>query len=220
MDALKEIGQLKKFALSKIEGAAKCAETSKIPELSRLLEAIEKEERQASDQKERIQEYEKALKGSASLSKLLEPVDLEEARSESVLTKVSGAETRANFIEQCLAAGSPLTSVRGALFRTVSGKSVAVLFSNQHFPHKWWFGWSRDLTDVTVFLCPTDEGKVVPFIVPKSEIYPFWNRLSKDMGGNKKFIVVRNDDRWKIKVPAGGGEVVLDPYESKYSELR
>lgn len=128
-------------------------------------------------------------------------------RLEPVARPDAGARARSvaawrHLIEGIVAAGVPMTRVSEAVYRTSSGSRVAMPFSKEIEPGKWWLGSYEGRFDEVILLCEVDEG-VQAFHLSRGFLGDHLAGLSRDASGNVKFNLDRIGGRMTLRLGHG-----------------
>ena len=122
--------------------------------------------------------------------------------------KARGRECRAAFATQQAKNGTPLTRVRGALYKNGGGVSVGIAYAMVR-KNEWSLGLPASQFKEAVLLCEAAGGKIQPINLPESFIEKYGKRLSVSSKYNQaKFTVQYRAGRYNLVVP-GIGDVDL-----------
>jgi len=83
--------------------------------------------------------------------------------------------------------------------------------------NKWFLGLPDEHIDVAALLCLSADGQLFDFILPPDVVKNTWDKLSRS-AEQVKINVKRERNSFYLIVP-GGGNLLLDPFGSKYDAL-
>lgn len=109
---------------------------------------------------------------------------------------------RKRIVAAIESAGVSMSRVSEAVYRTSSGSRVAMPFSSQLYPGKWWLGSYIGRFDEVLLLC--DRGsRVEAFHLDNEFVREHTPRMSRDSNGNVKFNVDRVGAEFKLRLGKG-----------------
>jgi hypothetical protein len=109
---------------------------------------------------------------------------------------------RERLVERVAAAGLELVRVSEAVYQTPSGSRVAMPFSKELEPGKWWLGSYDGRFDEVILLCELDSG-VEAFHLGPSFLREHLGNMSRDTKGNIKFNVDRIGADYRLRLGNG-----------------
>lgn len=89
-----------------------------------------------------------------------------------------------------------------AVYRTSSGTRLAMPYSRELEPGKWWLGSYIGRFDEVILLCQVGE-QLIGFHLDREFVQQWVPRLSRDSSGNVKFNVERIDSGFALRLPRG-----------------
>ncbi len=227
------IQHLKKFALEKVEGAAKKSDTQNVILNSRMVEEIERLSNILADIHVKVDSLEKKIKNPPdSASDNLLSQDSEQfiprldslARSSSLSKyikespRVRGETKRREFVDSVKEAGINLIHQRGALYVTDHDGLVGIAYASERQPNRWFLGLPDNDYAALVLICETDRSDLLNFILPSDFFHKYRDSFSFVKGQIKFNIVCRGNDYTMI-IP-NSGNIRINQFLNNYNALK
>jgi hypothetical protein len=205
MDLLHALAELKAAALARIVEAARAGDSATIHALADTVGEIEADLKAAREIETRRARYARELNGVRVNGDRASVPDLR------------GPDPRMRFLEFADKAGSPLVEMGRTLYRTASGKTVAVPVANEARPGRWLLSVEDMRYGFVALVCQPVEGELHAFVLPWRVLEPVWKALSRN-GRQVKLTVAKKADGWWLQVPGGDG-LRIDPFLDGYAAL-
>ena len=173
---------------------------------------------------QRITAYEKEIaepKTATSLREILDEItttNRHSRRETSSAGRETGSLMRNAFLDAGGAHGYKLIPRGKTVFETSKGHRVAILFSNEQRPDRWFLGMSDEKYDAVVLLCHAKDGTLFDLVLPGDFLEKFWKAFSRS-GGQVKLNVSRKGKAWWLVIP-GYEPQAIGSFLGNYGPLR
>ena len=157
------------------------------------------------DQLATADEAVRALEGTTAAARAPErPRSTRRAARNDSHARTHAIAAREALVTAIQAAGVPMERESEAVYRTHSGSRVAMPYSKELEPGKWWLGSYIGRFDEALLLCELGE-RTAAFHLDHAFVREKVPRMSRDSTGNVKFNVERDGAEFKLRL---GGELV------------
>lgn len=224
MELMAQLANLKKKTMKKIAEAAVAHDTKLITSFSALANRIEADERTITEVLGRISGHEKEVADPTDtfpLKGILDEITTAKSRTRNVRLssgKEEGSIAREAFVDAGVDRGYRMIPLGKTVFETNKGHKVAIPFSNEQRPNRWFLGLSDEKYEALVLLCQEKDGGLFDFVVPRDFLEKFWKAFSRS-GGQIKLNVSRQGKTWCLVVP-GYEPQVIGSFLRNYEPLR
>jgi hypothetical protein len=213
MDAIEQLKELRDRAREKLEEAMKAGQMDVVIKFARII----KEADDALQGNRRMVERISAQMEFAPDA--LPAVGSSPVRSTANLPsrKARGKASRDEYLRGLLSKGIHLSRLKGRAFRTSSGKQVGIAYASEIQADKWWMGLPDDHYDVVVFLCETNSGETLDFVLPPDFVNHVWGHLTLS-NSQREWHVGRNGPNYELEPKRRLGQ--LNAFLSQTDSLR
>lgn len=127
-----------------------------------------------------------------------------------------GERIRKDFVSHTLPSrGIFLNHIKGRIYKNSKGDTVAITFSSEQKPNRWFLGLPDRNYDFFIFLCEKD-SKIIPFIIPRTFYKDInFSRHKREL----RFHITFSDDDFKLDSP-GRGKLSITKFKEYYECLK